>query len=436
MDYSIFQKLSTVLFALIMTVSAAFSQTGVVPPDPAAEGLPPERTAQIGTLLLPPVGYGLFSTGPHNTGKVPGTEQYIAEFALWVGGLTESGSVFVISGDGNEKNVRPEWIPDNSPPDVQPGNNDPVHLLAKTAYTDNAAFEGHTPAGLEVSQKTVTYAGTGYAVMSFDVTNTGTNGTLKDVFIGLKAFILAPGYNKKHVQPQAHLNISAANGLPYIRSYSEDKTTGRMTGLLPIADAPKHLAWWAAETGKLDDTARYQLLKGTMTQPPDALNRYTFLISAGPFDLVKGDSRTFAVVIANTTGETGLEAAVQNSFTRLSDAGVTAQLGQTFYKTGFKEIPESFGLMQNYPNPFNSATRIEFRLKESAHVKLAVYDVRGREIARLCDGQESAGIHSITWDGMSSSSEPVSSGMYFYRIIAKSGGAEIFRESKRMIYLK
>lgn len=55
--------------------------------------------------------------------------------------------------------------------------------------------------------------------------------------------------------------------------------------------------------------------------------------------------------------------------------------------------PKEFTLSQNYPNPFNPATTIEFTLPEDGHVRLAVYDVRGRLISTLIDEEKQAGVY-------------------------------------------
>ncbi|MFH1861355.1 MAG: C25 family cysteine peptidase, partial [bacterium] len=62
------------------------------------------------------------------------------------------------------------------------------------------------------------------------------------------------------------------------------------------------------------------------------------------------------------------------------------------------EIPESYFLSQNYPNPFNPLTSISFGLPEAGHVKLAVYDLLGRQVALLINGHREAGIQAISFD--------------------------------------
>ena len=89
-------------------------------------------------------------------------------------------------------------------------------------------------------------------------------------------------------------------------------------------------------------------------------------------------------------------------------------------------LPKAVTLYQNYPNPFNAETSIEFRLPETGMTKLIIYDIRGREIARLIDREMDAGYHSITWNGSN-----VSSGIYFYRLQAGE-----FVQTKKMLLLK
>ena len=61
-------------------------------------------------------------------------------------------------------------------------------------------------------------------------------------------------------------------------------------------------------------------------------------------------------------------------------------------------IPVEFTLHQNYPNPFNPVTKIRFDLPEDADVRLAVYDVLGREVAELVSGRVLSGFHEVIWD--------------------------------------
>lgn len=74
---------------------------------------------------------------------------------------------------------------------------------------------------------------------------------------------------------------------------------------------------------------------------------------------------------------------------------------------------ESVSLEQNYPNPFNPATTIEYSIPKKSAVLLTVHDGLGREVARLVDGEQAAGRHSIVFDATQ-----LPSGLYYYRLAA------------------
>lgn len=78
-------------------------------------------------------------------------------------------------------------------------------------------------------------------------------------------------------------------------------------------------------------------------------------------------------------------------------------------------IPSGYRLFQNYPDPFNPTTVIRYQLPRSSHVILKVYDILGREVATLVNGQEPVGSHQVEFDG-----SRFASGVYFYRIQAGS----------------
>ena len=74
-------------------------------------------------------------------------------------------------------------------------------------------------------------------------------------------------------------------------------------------------------------------------------------------------------------------------------------------------VPREFGIEGAYPNPFNSTVRLDYRLIESGHVNLTLYDLSGREIIRLLDGFNHSGHHAVTVDA-----SLLSSGVYFIRL--------------------
>lgn len=76
------------------------------------------------------------------------------------------------------------------------------------------------------------------------------------------------------------------------------------------------------------------------------------------------------------------------------------------------ETPDSFGLKGNYPNPFNPQTTITFSLKETAQVRLSVYDMLGRELEVLVNGVLQAGSYDAQFEA-----GELPSGTYLYRLV-------------------
>ena len=102
--------------------------------------------------------------------------------------------------------------------------------------------------------------------------------------------------------------------------------------------------------------------------------------------------------------------------------------------TGILPIPGQYSLEQNYPNPFNPTTSIEYNLPQSGLVTLKVYNVLGKEVATLVNGQNEAGRHKVNFDASA-----LNSGVYFYKLEAENpltGSGQGFTETKKMILLK
>jgi len=95
------------------------------------------------------------------------------------------------------------------------------------------------------------------------------------------------------------------------------------------------------------------------------------------------------------------------------------------------KLPAEFNLSQNYPNPFNPSTTINFSLPQKQMVKLIVYDILGKEVKTLVNGEKDAGSYNVQWNGTNNNGVNVSTGIYIYRITAGS-----FIQEKKMILMK
>jgi subtilisin family serine protease len=92
---------------------------------------------------------------------------------------------------------------------------------------------------------------------------------------------------------------------------------------------------------------------------------------------------------------------------------IAGALGYATHVDTHENLPRSVILEQNYPNPFNPSTTIRYSLPYATNVILAIYNVLGQRLAILTNAAQSAGVHSVKFDGSS-----LSSGMYFYRLSA------------------
>jgi hypothetical protein len=95
-------------------------------------------------------------------------------------------------------------------------------------------------------------------------------------------------------------------------------------------------------------------------------------------------------------------------------------------ETGLSGIPTSFEISQNYPNPFNPSTKINYSIAEASNVRIAVFDILGREVEVLTDGFKPAGNYELTFNA-----ENLPSGLYLYTF--ESGST---KTTKKMTLLK
>ena len=96
-------------------------------------------------------------------------------------------------------------------------------------------------------------------------------------------------------------------------------------------------------------------------------------------------------------------------------------------------LPLDFSLSQNYPNPFNPTTAIQFSLPEEHIVTIEVFDMLGRLISTIYKRKTQPGEHIVHWDATDNQHNPVSTGVYFYRIQSATAN---YSQTRKMLYLK
>ncbi|MEM1094506.1 MAG: DUF4331 family protein [Bacteroidota bacterium] len=93
-----------------------------------------------------------------------------------------------------------------------------------------------------------------------------------------------------------------------------------------------------------------------------------------------------------------------------ADAPPSAVANQRLEDLGIG-VPQAFILDQNYPNPFNPSTTISYQVSQAGPLAVRVYDLQGRLVQTLAEGNHTAGKHTVNWDATN-----MASGTYFYRI--------------------
>lgn len=153
-----------------------------------------------------------------------------------------------------------------------------------------------------------------------------------------------------------------------------------------------------------------------------------FVTTTGPFTLAPGDTAQFKIGLIWARGDNHLD-----SVARLRDHVKTVQSNAAFYFSApsleRSPLPPEpnyvLGFKQNYPNPFFQTTTLSYNLPKPMQVRLAVYDILGREVSLLVQASQDAGAYSVDFNAGA-----LPGGVYFARI-----ELDYLRFTKRMVLL-
>ena len=168
--------------------------------------------------------------------------------------------------------------------------------------------------------------------------------------------------------------------------------------------------------------------------PDDAIGDYHFYGLKGA--IVDYDTTITDTVLQTTPPENG----TYQWFVTVTDSYGATTVSDTFTVTfditpvSVEEgtgLPKEFAVHQNYPNPFNPNTIIRYDMPEAAHVTVSIYNLLGERVSTLLDGKIPAGYHQVVWNSTDEAGRPVSSGIYFYRVMTEKNVA-----IKRMVLLR
>jgi hypothetical protein len=168
-------------------------------------------------------------------------------------------------------------------------------------------------------------------------------------------------------------------------------------------------------------------MKSGIAAAPSTLSDYRVMVTAKPFPLAIGQSKTvaFGLTFGNGVADLKVHADTMESlYERNLATGVE--------QSQVAEIPGQYILEQNYPNPFNPATTIRFDLPEKSKVRLHIFNLLGQQVAELANEEVNAGYFQKVW------TTGVASGLYFYRLeaISVSDPNKRFVDVKKMLLLK
>jgi hypothetical protein len=92
------------------------------------------------------------------------------------------------------------------------------------------------------------------------------------------------------------------------------------------------------------------------------------------------------------------------------------------------DVPLAFALEANEPNPFGRQTTIRYALAKASHTRLEVFDLAGRHVTTLADGEKAAGRYTVQF--RPAAQKELASGVYFVRLTAGT-----FEQTRKMLYL-
>jgi hypothetical protein len=150
-----------------------------------------------------------------------------------------------------------------------------------------------------------------------------------------------------------------------------------------------------------------------------------------------GESQVFTVTYDATGRPAGSYSGEVNLTTNGGDfkIPVAIRVDPSVGSNTEKELPGQLTLDQNYPNPFNPHTTIRFKLDRADGVRLTIFDLNGRLVRVLLEGNRPAGLHEVSWDGEDARGRPAASGTYIYRLETIGRNGDISSHSTRKMTL-
>ncbi|MFN0158128.1 MAG: FlgD immunoglobulin-like domain containing protein [Bacteroidota bacterium] len=324
--------------------------------------------------------------------------------------------------------------------------------IITTSYNDSLA---ETPFGVRVVQKSVSWDTAGlnsFLIMQLDLHNT-TATSYPSLAVG--------GYfdwdvNPTNAQDRGSVIVDSTNNIPGVISGNsfpfdmlelhQGAAPNSWMGIVPLNEnrfLARRIAIQSSEVFPPRMTNADKWLYMTTNRPTnpngDAGSNVDHgqVFGMGPYTIGPGATqRVGFALVAGTSLQNFINTARAAQRAWVQRLGNSINVILVGVDEPVAELPATFILNQNFPNPFNPSTRIEFGLPEQSEVSLRVYNLLGQEVRVLTEGTHNAGFLTVEWDGKTANGIAVSSGMYFYRLEARSSSGDVFTSLRKMILIK
>ena len=294
-------------------------------------------------------------------------------------------------------------------------------------------------------QNLVAIAGNQIVDLSWNAPTDGSSGTLLE-------YILYRGTSANDLNPHATLPLSLqiyedtelTNGMTYFYQisaiYTEPAGESLRIPMTPVQaipyvwNPPQNLTlvvgngqvtlnWQRPESGGAS-LSGYKIFRGTTEENMVEIHNITSNQSpnmswVNNTDIISGESYYFGIKASYSTPTIG-----DSEYSNIENSGPVSDDDGTIF-------PVRTALESNFPNPFNPETMIRFAISANTMVVIDIFNIRGQMIRTLVNDFFDRGFHSVVWDGNDGNGNPMSSGIYFYRMTTNE-----YASVRRMLLIK
>ncbi len=381
-----------------MRFLATAALTGLLLAGPASAQTT-SRTHSTGVAALRVFNNGYFGANvglqTDTTFNIPGgaaTTLYEGQLLVGINSAQVSGQPYSDNPTGTSPNSGFEWT--FGPRPASATAPPPFNQAFTTSYTD-AGSANTSPAGISVAQRTLSRTGDDFVVVEVSVSSVVPR---TGIYIGMFA-----DYDISAAATADRGNFDA----PTRTVYAFNAAAGGNRNYYGVTLLGRTQSGWSVSTATTDADLFTSLSTNGVAATTNADRR--LVVGAGPFALAAGVPQLvrFAFVGGTNLVDLQANAAVAQGLFPVAGEGNPAEA-------------EGLALLPAVPNPASSATDLAFTLDAAQDVRLAVYDVLGRQVALVTDGARAAGTHTATLDA-----SRLPSGVYVARLTA--GGQTVLR---------